>query len=111
MNNTSLPAQQALLLTLRTPDLSEQQCINYLDELESLCTTLGIEPIERLVVPIKHLHPRFLVGSGKAQELAEIADDIGADCIIFDDTISPSQQRNLEQISGLCVIDRQEVHS
>ena len=109
MNNTSLPAQQALLLTLRTPDLSEQQCVNYLDELESLCTTLGIEPIERLVVPIKHLHPRYLVGSGKAQELSEIAEDIGVDCIVFDDTISPSQQRNLEQISGLCVIDRQEV--
>src|SRR6056297_2290209 len=109
MNNTSLPAQQALLVTLRTPDLSEQQCINYLDELESLCTTLGIEPIERLVVPIKHLHPRFLVGSGKAQEIAELAEDIEADCIVFDDTISPSQQRNLEQISGLCVIDRQEV--
>src|SRR6056297_265370 len=109
MNNTSLPAQQALLLTLRTPDLSEQQCINYLDELESLCTTLGIEPIERLVVPVKRIHPRFLVGSGKARELSETAQEIGADCLVFDDTISPAQQRNWEQLTGRCVIDRQEV--
>ncbi len=103
MNNTSL------LVTLRTPDLNEQQCSNYLDELHSLCTTLGIEPLARRIVPVKRIHPRFLVGSGKARELSETAQEIGADCLVFDDTISPSQQRNLEQLSELCVIDRQEV--
>lgn len=109
MNTTSLPSQRALLVTLRTPNLNEQQCSNYLDELHSLCTTLGIGPLARKIVPVKRIHPRFLVGSGKARELSETAHEIGADCLVFDDTISPSQQRNLEQLSELCVIDRQEV--
>jgi GTPase len=109
MNTTTQPAQQALLITLRTPAMTEEQCENYLNELYSLCLTLGIVPVETAVVPVKQLHPRFLVGSGKAQELSDWAHDIDADCIIFDDTISPSQQRNLEHLSGLCVIDRQEL--
>lgn len=99
----------AILITLKTPDLEYRQCELYLDELQSLCNTLGIEPLHRTVIPVKALHPRFLVGSGKAEEICSLAEEVQADCIIFDDTVSPSQQRNLEQLSGRCVIDRQEI--
>lgn len=109
MNTIEEVREKVLLITLKTPELSETQCGYYLDELRSLCDTLGFETVEQIVVPVRQLHPRFLVGSGKAQELAELAEAWEADCLVFDDTISPSQQRNLEQLSGRCVIDRQEV--
>jgi len=109
MDNTSLKEQTALLLTLKTPELSDETCGQYLEELKSLCTTLGIIPLEQKIITVKSLHPRYLVGSGKASEISSLAEDLDADCIIFDDTISPSQQRNLEQLSGRCVIDRQEI--
>ncbi|MGC9311342.1 MAG: GTPase HflX [Sediminispirochaetaceae bacterium] len=99
----------ALLVTLKTPDIEEKLCGHYLSELRSLCDTLGIDSLDQIVVPVRQLHPRFLVGSGKAEEICRRAEELEADCIIFDDTISPSQQRNLEHISGRCVIDRQEV--
>ncbi|MDY7027776.1 MAG: GTPase HflX, partial [Spirochaetota bacterium] len=104
-----MPKNTALLVTLKTPDIEAELCRHYLDELRSLCDTLGIETLDQIVVPVRQLHPRFLVGSGKAEEICRRAEELEADCIIFDDTISPSQQRNLEQISGRCVIDRQEV--
>jgi GTP-binding protein HflX len=109
MNEIPMPKNTALLVTLKTPDIEAELCGHYLDELRSLCDTLGIETLDQIVVPVRQLHPRFLVGSGKAEEICRRAEELEADCIIFDDTISPSQQRNLEQISGRCVIDRQEV--
>src|SRR6056297_586908 len=109
MNTYDEEKEKVLLITLQTPELTPAQCNYYLDELRSLCDTLGFETVEQVVVPIKRLHPRYLVGSGKAKELAELAEAYEVDCLIFDDTISPSQQRNLEQLSGRCIIDRQEV--
>jgi GTP-binding protein HflX len=58
---------------------------------------------------IRERNPRFGMGTGKAQELSEKAHAAGAECIIFDREISPSQQRNWEQLSGLSVLDRQEL--
>jgi len=109
MNDIPRTRNTALLVTLKTPDIEPELCEHYLDELHSLCETLGIEILDQTVIPVRQLHPRFLVGSGKAEELSRWAEELEADCIIFDDTISPSQQRNLEHISGRCVIDRQEV--
>ncbi|MCK5844587.1 MAG: GTPase HflX, partial [Victivallales bacterium] len=52
---------------------------------------------------------RFLVGSGKAREIADFAAELKADCLIFNCDLSPSQQRNWEKLTKICVIDRQEV--
>jgi GTP-binding protein HflX len=53
--------------------------------------------------------PRFLIGAGKAEQLWERAKAADCDCIVFDTELSPSQQRNWEALTGLCVIDRHEV--
>jgi len=109
MNTTTQKKDTALLITLKTPDLDDGLCELYLQELRSLCDTLGIETLRQEIVPVKRMHPRYLVGSGKAEEIAAMAEEIEADCIVFDDIISPSQQRNLERMSDRCVIDRQEI--
>lgn len=54
-------------------------------------------------------NPGYLIGSGKAAEIARRASELGADAIVFDDSLSPSQQRNWEKLAGMAVIDRHEV--
>ena len=80
-----------------------------LGELEELCATASIEVVRTELVRLRAPGARYLVGAGKAQELMEAAKECGAALIIFDEDLSPAQQRNWEEDSGLAVIDRQEV--
>ena len=100
---------KALLVTLQPPGQSDAEAGDHLHELQGLVTTLGMETVEALVVKHREQHPRLLIGSGKAAEIAERAEGLEADLVIFDDDLSPSQQRNWEADTGLTVIDRQEV--
>jgi GTP-binding protein HflX len=78
-------------------------------ELEGLVNTLGLEIVSQETVHVRESRSRYNMGSGKAEELAQKAASLEADCIIFDQNISPSQQRNWEELSGVSVIDRQEL--
>jgi len=102
-------ALKAVLVTLQPPGLSDYTAQSHLGELRGLVNTLGIVESRGLVVKHREPHPRLLVGSGKAEEIVAAALDFGATLVIFDDDLSPSQQRNWEELSGLTVIDRQEV--
>lgn len=66
-----------------------------LDELE-LVNTLGISVTTAELVNVREYNPRYLVGKGKAKELMELAKQQGADCIIFDNELTPAQQRAWE---------------
>jgi GTPase len=100
---------KAFLVTLQPPGQSDTEAMHHLDELAGLVKTLGMETVESLVVKHRENHSRLLIGTGKAQEIADRAQDVGADLVVFDDDLSPSQQRNWEADTGLTVIDRQEV--
>ena len=78
-------------------------------ELEGLCKTLGIEIAAHEKIRVREKTAKFGMGSGKAEELANKAKDAQADLIVFDFNPSPSQQRNWEEISGIPVLDRQEI--
>jgi GTP-binding protein HflX len=80
-----------------------------LGELNSLVNTLGIPIAESLLVRVAEPSPRYFVGTGKAEEIFSQAKRIGADVIIFDNELSPAQQRNWEAMVEIAVIDRQEV--
>lgn len=80
-----------------------------LDELETLCFSVDIETIKTFTVPLAKPTPTWLLGKGKTEEIIEWAVDNEADMIIFNPALSPSQQRNWEKASGLCVIDRHEI--
>jgi GTPase len=99
----------ALLVGVKTPDITQAEAAEHLDELARLVDTMGLQVVDSILVNLQKPSPRFLVGSGKAEEVSETADDREVDCIIFDNDLSPSQQRNWEELSDLCVIDRQEV--
>jgi GTP-binding protein HflX len=85
------------------------EAASLLEELEELVRTLGAPIAGRLLVGQRAAQARFLVGSGKAEEISEQAKALGCGVIVFDNELTPSQQRNWEKLSGLAVIDRQEV--
>ncbi|MBQ5341336.1 MAG: GTPase HflX, partial [Oscillospiraceae bacterium] len=75
-------------------------------ELVSLCDTAGADAVAEVIQQSDKLNPATYIGSGKAQEVKDIAERLDADIIVVDDSLSGIQTRNLEEITGLPVIDR-----
>jgi GTPase len=101
--------QRAYLVGIQQAGESADDIRLLLDELAELVATLGIAIVGRECVVVRKPSPRLLLGSGKTAEILERAAALNADCMVLDTALSPSQQRNWEKLSGLCVIDRQEV--
>ena len=78
-------------------------------ELRGLAESLELVIAGHQAVHVRQRQPKFGMGSGKAAELAEKAAELEADCLVFDWNPSPSQQRNWEELTGIPVIDRQEL--
>ncbi len=108
-HETGRAVERALLVGSYTQAASRTEAASLLAELEELVGTLGIPVVDRMLVHHRELHARYLIGSGKAAEIAARAKEQGLDIIIFDHELSPSQQRNWEELAGITVIDRQEV--
>jgi GTP-binding protein HflX len=78
-------------------------------ELEGLARSLGLDIVAHEALKVRERSPQYGMGTGKARELAEKAADLEADCMVFDWDPSPSQQRNWETLTGIPVVDRQEL--
>lgn len=102
-------AERALLVSVFTGATQKEESESLLIELNSLVDTLGIPVLDSLLVRVQEPNPRYFVGSGKAEEIFEHAKQLEADVIVFDNELSPAQQRNWEAMTGLAVIDREEV--
>ena len=70
---------------------------------------MGLRITVSIIVNLKRPGSQFLTGTGKTEEIIRTAKKLETECIVFSDSLSPSQQRNWEAFSELCVIDRQEV--
>jgi len=92
-------AQQRALLVGTTTDES-------LDELELLAETAGAEVVHRELQHRQSPDPATYIGKGKAAELQEAARVLDVDLVIFDDELTPAQQRNLEKLFAVDVVDR-----
>ena len=99
----------AYLVGVRRPGDTAQEALEHLDELESLTQTYGVPVAGREVVTLRDINPTYLIGGGKAEEITRVCQALEAEVIIFDDDLSPSQQRNWERLTKLAVIDRREV--
>jgi GTP-binding protein HflX len=102
-------APRALLIGLQDADHERKEAESLLEELAELATNVGMEVVVRHVVRLREPNPRFLLGTGKTEELIQEAKANQCELIVFDDELHPAQQRNWEAASGLTVIDRQEV--
>jgi GTP-binding protein HflX len=101
--------ERALLIGVYKAPEQKEEFESLLAELDSLVDTFGIPVIDRLLVRVQEPNPRYFVGSGKAEEIFERAKQLEIDVIIFDNGLSPAQQRNWEALTGLAVIEREEV--
>ena len=77
-----------------------------LEELKQLADTAGAEVVARFLQKRPKPDPAFFIGRGKVQELALYVQQENVDLCIFDDELSPAQQRNIEQAMGVRVLDR-----
>ncbi len=101
--------EKAVLVGVQYPDDTPELAREHLEELAELVRTLGIEPLELVVVRLRQVQVQYLIGPGKAEEVLARARELGADCLVFDEPLSPSHQRNWERFAKMCVIDREEV--
>ncbi len=101
--------ERALLVGVQRPEDSEASINGLLDELRELVETLGIGVEDRVIARLREPQARLLLGSGKTESIITLARERQCDCIVFDAELTPGQQRNWETLSGLCVIDRQEI--
>ena len=99
----------AFLVGIFQKNEEKADCEELLDELEELMETMGVEVAGKKTVRNQKPSARFLLTSGKAEELFQNVIEAGAGILVLDTELTPSQQRNLERESGLAVIDRREV--
>jgi GTPase len=103
---TNGKAERAVLIGLITDHQTPEQVTEYLDELEFLATTADITALKRFVQRLHKPDGRTYIGSGKLAEIKAWMEANDADSVIFDDELSPAQQRNLEKELGTPVLDR-----
>jgi GTP-binding protein HflX len=101
--------KRAFLISVRNASVPKSPPASLADELAGLAESLGLEIAGRETVSVRENSPKFGMGSGKARELAEKAALLEADCLVFDQDLSPSRQRNWEALSGVSAMDRQEL--
>lgn len=79
------------------------------EEFQLLATSAGAEVLEHLQVQRIRPDPKFFIGSGKAEEIAEQVEALEANLVIFDHSLTPAQARNLEKVVQCRVVDRTEL--
>jgi GTP-binding protein HflX len=105
-DNTIVHVETAVLVGLISKDQSEEQTKEYLDELEFLAETDGVKTLKRFTQRLPHPDNKSYVGKGKLDEIRAYVEDKNVDLVIIDDEISPSQQRNIEEVVKKRVLDR-----
>lgn len=101
--------ERAFLIGVYFDRADEERAQSLLEELTELVTTLGIGIVGKQCIFVRNRNKRYLTGTGKAEEMIDEALSLESDCIIFDNELSPSQQRTWEEDSNITVLDREEV--
>ena len=98
--------ERAVLISVIRDRQDERQATEYLDELEFLAETAGIETARRFTQRLPAPNSRTFLGPGKLEEVIAYLDEQEIELVIFDDELSPSQTRNLEREMKRPILDR-----
>jgi GTP-binding protein HflX len=101
--------EKIVLVGVTRPGEDEEDTDRHLDELALLVDTAGADAVARVVQRRHNPDPATYLGSGKVDEVKELSEAVDADTVVFDDELSPAQQRNLEKLLGRTAIDRTAV--
>lgn len=104
---TEPPVETAFLIGVELKNKpSDWSVEDSLEELERLSATAQLEVIGRTYQRLAHIDPATYIGKGKLEEIKIWMAELNFDLLVFDDELSPRQQRNLERVLGVRVLDR-----
>ncbi len=106
LNTTDHRTERAFLVGVELKSRSTRDIQDSLDELAELVATVGAEVVGNATQKLESPTPGTFIGSGKAEELAQLCKAQAIDTVVFDDELSGAQVRNLEKIFGCRVMDR-----
>ncbi len=106
LHDTSKKIPFAVLVGLITKFQEEEQAKEYLEELAFLAETYGVKTKKTFTQRLEKPDKATFIGKGKLEEVKKFVNENNIDVIIFDDELSPSQQRNLEKAIGKKILDR-----
>ncbi len=106
LHETAAKQERAILVGVITPDETEEQELEYLDELAFLVETAGGKTEKYFTQKLQRPDVRTYVGKGKLEEIIEYVKVEEIDIVIFDDELTPSQLRNIERELKVRVLDR-----
>lgn len=98
--------ENVVVVGVTSQQQSEEQTNEYLNELEFLASTAGAIVKKRFTQKLTRPDSRLFIGTGKAEEIAEYCNLNYIQAVIFDDELSPAQQKNIEKIIPIKIIDR-----
>lgn len=104
-----IEVRRAFLVGISSGSESDAEVMEQLDELAELVRNVDLIPLEPEIVHLRTSHAQYMMGSGKAAEIAQLIQECEADCVVFDTALTPSQQRNWERLTGVPVADREEI--
>ena len=106
LDEKKIEYEKTILIGVITQDQNEEKSKEYLDELEFLAYTAGGEVKKRFTQKMSSPNPKTFVGAGKMEEIQAYIETHHIGTAIFDDELSPGQQRNIEKILECKIIDR-----
>lgn len=98
--------EKAILIGVATPETPFEKVNEYLSELAFLVDTAGGIAVKKVIQNLQYPDPRTYLGSGKLLEVKQMILDLELQIAVFDDELSPSQTRNIENVLGVRIIDR-----
>jgi GTP-binding protein HflX len=106
LEESNIVYEKIILIGVITQNQDEEKSTEYLDELEFLAYTAGGEVKKRFVQKMSIPNPKTFIGSGKMEEVRIYVEEHDIDVAIFDDELSPAQQKNIQKILECKIIDR-----
>ena len=102
----NIELEKAVLIGVITKDQDEEKSKEYLDELEFLTYTAGGEVVKRFTQKMDMPNPKTFIGTGKMKDVQKFIEENEIGTAIFDDELSPAQERNISKILNCKVLDR-----
>jgi len=102
----NIALEKAVLIGVITREQNEEKSKEYLDELEFLTYTAGGEVLKRFTQKLDMPHPKTFIGKGKMEDVEQFIKENNIGTAIFDDELSPAQERNISEILDCKVLDR-----
>lgn len=106
LEKESISFERTVVVGIVTQNQSEEKLLEYLDELEFLTFTAGGEVVKRFYQKMERPNPKTFLGTGKMDEIHGYVREHKISTVIFDDELSPSQQKNITKILECKVLDR-----